>query len=102
MGVRQQRDGWFGYSNRGLETFVELPAAGNGPLLYGTGYGAAGLGKPAVISYTPRPVGIGFAFDLNKDLTVRGLKHDNELRLTVDLADGTRSSVLLHRLSGGS
>ena len=101
MGAHPQRDGWFGYSNRGLETFIELPA-GSGPLLYGTGYGAAGLGKPAVTSYTPHAIGNGFAFDLNKDLTVRGLKRDNELRLTVDLADGTRSSVLLRRLSGGS
>ena len=53
-------------------------------------------------SYEPKPTGIGFTFDLNKDLTVRGLKQDNELRLTVDLPDGTRSAVTLHRLAGNS
>ncbi|WP_189050715.1 hypothetical protein [Aliidongia dinghuensis] len=94
-------DAWFGYSNRGLETYVELPAGG-GPILYGSGYGADGRGKPAVKGYEPKPTGAGFTFDLNKDLTVRGLKQDNELRLTVDLPDGTRSSVLLHRLAGNS
>ncbi|HEV2676792.1 MAG TPA: hypothetical protein VGV37_19860 [Aliidongia sp.] len=94
-------EAWFGYSNRGLETYLELPVGG-GPVLYGQGYGADGRGKPAVRSYEARPMGAGFTFDLNKDLTVRGLKQENELRLTVDLPDGTRSSVLLHRLSGNS
>jgi hypothetical protein len=95
-------EAWFGYSNRGLETYVELPAGGAGPILYGWGYGAEGLGKPAVKSFEIRKTGAGFTFDLNKDLTVRGLKGDTELRLTVDLPDGTRSAVLLHRLSGNS
>ena len=93
---------WFGYSNRGLETYVELPTAPGAPMLYGSGHGADGRGKPTVKSYEPKPTGVGFTFDLNKDLTVRGLKQDNELRLTVYLPDGTRSSVLLHRLGGNS
>jgi hypothetical protein len=103
MGAKPHgNDVWFGYSNRGLETYVELPAAPGGTILYGWGYGADGRGKPAVKSFETKPQGAGFLFDLNKDLTVRGLKHDNELRLTVDLPDGTRSSVLLHRLAGNS
>jgi len=93
---------WFGYSNRGLETYVELPTSPAAPILYGSGYGADGRGKPTVKSFETKPQGAGFLFDLNKDLTVRGLKHDNELRLTVDLPDGTRSSVLLRRLGGNS
>ena len=95
-------EAWFGYSNRGLETYVELPAGGAGPILYGWGYGAEGLGKPAVKSFETRKTGAGFTFDLNKELTVRGLKGDAELRLTVDLPDGTRSAVVMHRLSGNS
>jgi hypothetical protein len=97
-------EAWFGYSNRGLETYVELPAGGgNSPILYGWGYGADGLGKPTVKSFETRKVGAGFSFDLNKDLTVRALKGgESELRLTVDLPNGTRSAVIMHRLSGNS
>jgi len=102
MGAHPHVDAWFGYSNRGLETYVELPAAAGGPVLYGSGYGADGRGKPAVKGYETKPTGIGFTFDLNKDLTVRGLKQENELRLTVDLPDGTRSVATLHRLAGNS
>jgi hypothetical protein len=96
-------EAWFGYSTRGLETYVELPAGGAGsPILYGWGYGADGLGKPTVKSFETRKSGAGFTFDLNQDLTVRGLKGESELRLTVDLPDGTRSAVVMHRLSGNS
>ena len=100
-------EAWFGYSTRGLETYVELPAATSptgavSPILYGWGYGADGLGKPTVKSYQARKSGAGFTFDLNQDLTVRGLKGDGELRLTVDLPDGTRSAVVMHRLPGNS
>ena len=102
MGARPKGEAWFGYSNRGLETYVELPATPGAPVLYGWGYGADGRGKPAVKSFETKPQGAGFLFDLNKDLTVRALKSGNELRLTVDLPDGTRSSVLLHRLAGNS
>ena len=55
-----------------------------------------------VKSYQTKKSGAGFTFDLNQDLTVRGLKGENELRLTVDLPDGTRSAVIMHRLSGSS
>jgi len=95
-------EAWFGYSTRGLETYVELPTAAGAPILYGWGYGADGLGKPAVKSYATRKAGAGFTFDLNPDLTVRGLKGEGELRLTVDLPDGTRSAVVMHRLPGNS
>jgi len=95
-------EAWFGYSTRGLETYVELPTVAGAPILYGCGYGADGLGKPAVKSYQTKKSGAGFTFDLNQDLTVRGLKGENELRLTVDLPDGTRSAVVMHRLSGSS
>ena len=95
-------EAWFGYSTRGLETYVELPATAGAPILYGWGYGADGLGKPTVKSYVTKKTGAGFTFDLNQDLTVRALKGESELRLTVDLPDGTRSAVVMHRLSGNS
>lgn len=102
MGAKPHGEAWFGYSTRGLETYVELPAVAGAPILYGWGYGADGLGKPTVKSFETKKTGAGFTFDLNKDLTVRGLKGDGELRLTVDLPDGTRSAVVMHRLSGNS
>ena len=95
-------EAWFGYSTRGLETYVELPTVAGAPIFYGWGYGADGLGKPTVKSYQTKKSGAGFTFDLNQDLTVRGLKGETELRLTVDLPDGTRSAVIMHRLSGSS
>ena len=102
MGAKPHGEAWFGYSNRGLETYVELPGVAGAPILYGWGYGADGLGKPTVKSYQAKKSGAGFTFDLNQDLTVRGLKGEKELRLTVDLPDGTRSAVVMHRLSGNS
>jgi hypothetical protein len=103
MGVKPHGgETWFGYSTRGLETYVELPTVAGAPILYGWGYGADGLSKPTVKSYQTKKSGAGFTFDLNQDLTVRGLKGENELRLTVDLPDGTRSAVVMRRLSGNS
>ena len=86
--------GWFGLSNRGQETYVELLADGH--VIYGTGHGPFGKAKPGAKTYEAVTDDDSFSFTLTDDLTVRGVRDDQELQLTIDLPDKTRASAVLH------
>jgi len=104
MGVKPHGgESWFGYSSQGQTIYLELPASGQGALTYGWGAGANGKIRPGVRSLPARYAGDIVTAELAPpDLMLRGVHHGPLLRLTIDLADGTRASVAMHRLTGNS
>jgi len=103
MGVKPGNgETWFGYSSRGQTIYLELPANGRGPVIYGWGAGANGKIRPGFKPLDASFVGDSFTAQLAPDQTIHGVRHDPLYRLTMDLPDGTRASVTLHRLSGNS
>ena len=103
MGVKPHGgESWFGYSTRGQTIYLELPANGRGPVVYGWGVGANGKAKAGFKSLDAKFAGETFTADLTPDQTLHGVRHGTLFRLTIDLDDGTRAAVVLHRLSGNS
>ena len=103
MGVKPGAgETWFGYSSRGQAIYLELPANGRGPITYGYGAGANGKIRPGFKALDAKFSGGTFTAQLTPDQTIHGVRHDPLYRLTIDLEDGTRASVTLHRLSGNS
>ena len=93
---------WFGYSSRGQAIYLELAANGRGPVVYGWGAGANGRTRPGFKALDVQFTGDTFTAHLTPDQTIHGVRHDPLYRLTIDLEDGTRAAVTLHRLSGNS
>jgi hypothetical protein len=103
MGVKPGHgETWFGYSSRGQTIYLELPANGRGPVTYGWGAGANGKIRPGFKALDAQFAGDTFTANLTPDQLIHGVRHDPLYRLTIDLEDGTRASVTLHRLSGNS
>ena len=103
MGVKPRGgEGWFGYSSRGQTIYLELPADGRGPVTYGWGAGANGKTRPGFRNMDAKRSGETFTAELAPDQLLRGVRHGALFRLTVDLADGTRDAVTLHRVAGSS
>jgi len=103
MGVKPGAgETWFGYSSRGQTIYLEQPANSRGSIIYGWGAGANGKTKPGFKSLDATFAGETFSAQLAPDQLIRGVRHDPLYRLTIDLEDGTRASVTLHRLSGNS
>ena len=103
MGVKPHGgEGWFGYDTRGQTIYLELPPGGHGPITYAWGAGTNGKTKPGFKSLDAAFTGETFTAALAPDQAVRGVRHGPLLRLTIDLEDGTRAAVALHRLSGNS
>ena len=103
MGVKPHGgESWFGYSTIGQTIYLELPADGHGPVIYGWGVGANGKAKAGFKPLDAKFIGESFTADLTPDQAIHGVRHGTLLRLTIDLEDGTRAAVALHRLSGNS
>jgi hypothetical protein len=103
MGVKPHGgESWFGYSSRGQTIYLELPQRGKGTALYGWGAGANGKTRPGVRPVEPVGSADSFTAALTPDQTLRGVRVGGSLRLTIDLDDGTRASVVLHHLPGNS
>ena len=103
MGVKPRGgEAWFGYSTAGQTIYLELPAGGRGPILYGWGAGANGKTRAGFKALDAKFTGDVFTAALTPDQTLRGVRHDPLFRLTIDQEDGTRTAVALHRLSGNS
>ena len=103
MGVKPHGgESWFGYSTRGQTIYLELPADGRGPVTYGWGVGANGKAKAGFKTLDAKFAGDAFTAALTPDQTLHGVRHGTLFRLTIDLEDGTRAAVALHRLSGNS
>ena len=103
MGVKPHGgEGWFGYSSRGQTIYLELPAKGQGALTYAWGAGANGKTRPGSKALDAKFSGESFTAELAPDQTLRGVRHGPLVRLTVDLEDGTRAEVTLHRVAGSS
>ena len=103
MGVRPHGgEGWFGYSSRGQTIYLELPADGRGLVTYGWGAGANGKTRPGFKTLPATFAGDTVTAELTPDQMLRGVRHGPLFRLTVDLEDGTRDAVALHRLAGNS
>jgi dienelactone hydrolase len=104
MGVRPRGgESWFGYSSRGQTIYLELPADGRGLLTYGWGAGARGKIRPGFKTLPATFAGDTVTAELAPpDQMLRGVRHGALFRLTVDLEDGTRDAVTLHRLAGNS
>jgi len=103
MGVKPGNgETWFGYSSRGQAIYLELPANARGRVIYGWGAGANGKTRPGFKSLDTTFAGEIFTAQLAPDQLMRGVRHDPLYRLTIDLEDGTRASVTLHRLSSNS
>ncbi|HEV2676793.1 MAG TPA: hypothetical protein VGV37_19865 [Aliidongia sp.] len=103
MGIKPHGgESWFGYSTRGQTIYLELPPGGHGPVTYGWGAGANGKAKPGFKSLDAKFTADAFTADLAPDQAIRGIRQGALLRLTVDLEDGTRAAVVLHRLPGNS
>jgi len=97
MGVKPGAGGgqaWFGYSTRGQETYLELLPGGK--VIYGWGHGPLGKTTPGVKSFDAKFEGATFTFTLPDSLMVRGVRHGDEMRITIDLADHTRAAVDMH------
>jgi hypothetical protein len=97
MGVKPGANGgqaWFGYSTRGQETYLEL-LPGN-RVVYGWGHGPLGKTEPGVKTFEAKFEGATFTFALPDALMVRGVRHGDELRITIELADRTRAAVDMH------
>jgi hypothetical protein len=103
MGVKPHGgESWFGYSTRGQTIYLELQADGRGPVTYGWGAGANGKTRPGFRNMDAKLSGETFTADLAPDQLLRGVRHGALFRLTVDLEDGTRAAVTLHRVAGNS
>ena len=103
MGIKPHGgESWFGYRTRGQTIYLELPADGRGPVVYGWGVGANGKAKAGVRTLDAKFTGESFTADLTADQVIHGVRHGTLFRLTIDLEDGTRAAVALHRLSGNS
>ena len=103
MGVKPHGgESWFGYSTRGQTIYLELPAGGRGPVVYGWGVGANGKTKAGFRTLDAKFTDESFTANLTPDQALRGVRHGTLYRLTIDLEDGTRAAVALHRLSGNS
>jgi hypothetical protein len=103
MGVKSHGgEAWFGYSTRGQTIYLELPASGRGPALYGWGSGANGKTRPGTRAIEVKPAGDVFTASLSPDQTIRGVRIGTQLRVTIDQDDGTRIAVAMHRLPGNS
>jgi len=97
MGVKPGAGGgqaWFGYSTRGQETYLELLPGGK--VIYGWGHGPLGKTAPGVKSFDAKFEGATFTFALPDSLMVRGVRHGDEMRITIELADRTRAAVDMH------
>jgi hypothetical protein len=100
MGVKRQGDdAWFGYDSLGQAIFLELPADGTAPLVYGWGTGADGKAKPGFTTLDVHFAGESFTAMLAQDRAIRGVRIGTRIRLTVDRPDGSRTAVALRRLS---
>ena len=95
-------EGWFGYSSRGQTIYLELPAKGQGALTYAWGAGANGKTRPGSKALEAKFSGETFTAELAPDQLLRGVRHGPLVRVTVDLEDGTRAEVTLHRVAGSS
>lgn len=103
MGIKPGHgETWFGYSSRGQTVYLELPASGRGPVIYGWGAGANGKIRPGFKALDAQFAGDTFTANLTPDQLIHGVRHDPRYRLTIDLEDGTRASVTLHRVAGSS
>ena len=103
MGVKPRGgEGWFGYSDRGQVVYVELPTDGHGPLTYGWGAAANGKTRPGSKMLPAKFSSDTVTAELAPDQLLRGVRHGAFLRVTIDLADGTRDAVTLHRVAGNS
>jgi len=99
MGVKPGAGGgqaWFGYSTRGQETYLELLPGGK--IIYGWGHGPLGKTAPGFKTFNAKFEGDTFTFTLPDSLMVRGVRHADTLRITIDLADRTRAAVDMHPL----
>lgn len=103
MGVKPKGgESWFGYSSRGQTIYLELPAGGRGPVTYAWGAGANGKTKPGSKALDAKFSGESFTADLAPDQVMHGVRHGTLFRLTMDMDDGTRAAVTLHRMAGSS
>jgi len=103
MGVKPRGgEGWFGYSDRGQVVYVELSADGRGPLTYGWGAAANGKTRPGFKTLPVKLTDDTVTAELAPDQLLRAVRHGALLRMTIDLADGTRDAVMLHRVAGNS
>ena len=84
-------EAWFGLSNRGQETYLELLP--NGRVLYGWGHGPLGRITPGAKTFDADVDGDTFSFNLPDSLTVRGDKEDGALRITIEQPDHTQVAV---------
>ncbi|HEV2678508.1 MAG TPA: hypothetical protein VGV37_28540 [Aliidongia sp.] len=94
MGIKPGAAGgkaWFGYSSRGQETYLEQLSGGR--FLYGWGHGPLGKTVPGVKTYDATFTGNAFTFTLPDFLMVRGVRRDDDLRVTIELPDRTRALV---------
>lgn len=99
MGVKPGAGGgqaWFGYSTRGQETYLELLSGGK--IIYGWGHGPLGKTTPGVKTFDAKHEGATFTFTLPDALMVRGVHRDDQMRITIDLADHTRAAVDMHQI----
>jgi hypothetical protein len=103
MGVKPHGgETWFGYSSLGQAIYAETPAGSARSLIYGWGSGANGKTKPGFKALDVKVEGETIMAALTPDQMIRGVRHGALLRLTVDQEDGTRVSVVMRRLTGGS